>query len=75
MWRTHMGLHAQGLFHGDIPREWLQEQGLYICECQALVAISRLASHLRKCACIARLAAPSAPIPSHSESKHSFTIF
>ena len=49
MWRSHMGLHARGLFLGEVPKEWLQEQGLYICECRALVAKSRLASHSRRC--------------------------
>ena len=66
MWRSHMGLHARGLFLGDVPKEWLQEQGLYICECRALVAKSRFASHSRRC--LAGLAAPQTPIP---ESSHS----
>ena len=66
MWRSHMGLHARGLFLGEVPEEWLQEQGLYICECRALVAKSRFASHSRRC--LAGLAAPQTPI---SESSHS----
>ena len=66
MWRSHMGLHARGLFLGEVPKEWLQEQGLYICECRALVAKSRFASHSRRC--LAGLAAPQTPI---SESSHS----
>ena len=71
MWRSHMGLHARGLFRGDVPREWLQEQGLYICDCRALVAKSRRASHSRRC--VAVLAAPPdpAPIPSLSETESS----
>ena len=69
MWRSHMGLHARGLFFGDVPKEWLQEQGLYICECRALVAKSRFASHSQRC--LVGLAAPQTLIPLLPESSHS----
>ena len=50
MWRSHMSLHAQGLFPGGVPQTWLFEQDLFICpHCSQLVANSRVASHSRQC--------------------------
>ena len=70
MWRSHIiGSSRTGSFYGDVPKEWLQEQGLYICECLALVAKSRFASHSRRC--LAGLAAPQTLIPLLPESSHS----
>ena len=78
MWRSHMGLHARGLFRGDVPREWLQEQGLYICDCRALVAKSRRASHSRRC--LGSSSGSSTDTIAFgnrvlAQYKHSFTIF
>ncbi|KAL5517220.1 hypothetical protein EMCRGX_G002723 [Ephydatia muelleri] len=50
MLRSHMSLHAQGLFPGGVPQTWLFEQDLFICpHCSQLVANSRVASHSRQC--------------------------
>ena len=32
MWRSHMTLHAQGVFGGEIPSAWLLEQNSHICQ-------------------------------------------
>ena len=46
MERTHMSLHAHGVFHGALPPSWLAEQDVFICpNCSHLVANSRAASH------------------------------
>jgi len=59
MWRTHMTLHAQGAFPGDIPNTWLEEQDSQICRhCHQIVANSRLSSHSRKCVGEASATAP-----------------
>ena len=45
-----MTLHAQGVFPGDVPITWLEENGLYICRyCFQLVSNTRLSSHTNKC--------------------------
>ena len=50
MWRSHMTLHAQGVFGGEIPSAWLLEQNSYICQqCLQIVSVSRQSSHSRKC--------------------------
>eukprot|EP00731_Ephydatia_muelleri_P033594 Em0033g10a len=50
MWRSHMNLHAQGVFPGEVPTWWLEEQDLSVCtHCLRLVAMSHFASHLEKC--------------------------
>eukprot|EP00731_Ephydatia_muelleri_P034939 Em0087g8a len=51
MWRCHMNLHAQGVFPGEVPTWWLEEQDLSVCThyCLRLVAVSHFASHLEKC--------------------------
>eukprot|EP00731_Ephydatia_muelleri_P011585 Em0006g479a len=53
MWRSHMNLHAKGVFPGEVPTWWLQEQNLTVCtNCFCLVAVSRFTSHLDKCSTI-----------------------
>ncbi|KAL5516253.1 hypothetical protein EMCRGX_G001539 [Ephydatia muelleri] len=53
MWRSHMNLHAKGVFSGEVPTWWLQEQNLTVCtNCFCLVAVSRFTSHLDKCSTI-----------------------
>ena len=43
-------LHAQGVFPGEVPTWWLEEQDLSVCtHCLRLVAVSHFASHLEKC--------------------------
>ena len=50
MWRSHMNLHSQGVFPGEVPTWWLEEQDLSVCtHCLHLVVVSRFASHLEKC--------------------------
>ena len=50
MWRSHMNLHSQGVFPGEVPTWWLEEHNLSVCtHCLQLVAVSRFASHLEKC--------------------------
>ena len=45
-----MNLHAQGVFPGEVPTWWLEEQDLSVCtHCLRLVAVSHFASHLEKC--------------------------
>eukprot|EP00731_Ephydatia_muelleri_P008312 Em0004g650a len=53
MWRSLMNLHAKGVFPGEVPTWWLQEQNLTVCtNCFCLVAVSRFTSHLDKCSTI-----------------------
>ena len=53
MWRSHMNLHAKGVFPGEVPTWWLQEQNLTVCtNCFCLVAVSRFRSHLDRCSTI-----------------------
>ena len=50
MWKSHMTLHAQGVFPGEIPSTWLDEQDRYICHiCLQLVSNRRQSSHSKKC--------------------------
>ena len=50
MWRSHMTLHAKGIFPGGIPNFWLEEQDVYCCaSCHQLVANSRSSSHSQRC--------------------------
>ncbi|KAL5474555.1 hypothetical protein EMCRGX_G026516 [Ephydatia muelleri] len=50
MWKAHMTLHAQGVFSGDVPITWLEENDLYICRyCFQLVSSCRLSTHSKKC--------------------------
>ena len=50
MWRAHMTLHIQGVFSGDVPNFWLEENDFSICHlCHQLVSNNRLSSHPRKC--------------------------
>ena len=47
MWRSHMTLHAKGIFPGAIPNFWLD---VYCCApCHQLVANSRSSSHSQRC--------------------------
>ena len=53
MWQSHMNLHAKGVFPGEVPTWWLQEQNLTVCtNCFCLVAVSRFRSHLDRCSTI-----------------------
>ena len=48
--KAHVALHAQGVFPGDVPITWLEENDLYVCRfCVQLVSNSRLSSHSKKC--------------------------
>ena len=50
MWRSHMTLHAKGIFSGAIPNFWLEEQDVYCCASfHQLVANSRSSSHSQRC--------------------------
>eukprot|EP00731_Ephydatia_muelleri_P012182 Em0006g1076a len=50
MWRSHMLLHAQGVYPGEVPRTWLVEQNSFICShCRHIISNSRFSSHSRKC--------------------------
>ena len=50
MWRSHMTLHARGLFSGAVPNVWLEVQDLHCCaSCHQLVANSRSSSHTQCC--------------------------
>ena len=50
MWKSHMMLHAQGVFPGEIPSTWLDELDHYICHiCLQLVSNRRQSSHSKKC--------------------------
>ena len=50
MWRSHMLLHAQGVYPGEVPRTWLVEQNSFICShCHHIISNSRFSSHSRKC--------------------------
>ena len=50
MWRSHMTLHAKGIFPGAIPNFWLEEQDVCCCaSCHQLVANSRSSSHSQRC--------------------------
>ena len=50
MWKSHMTLHAQDVFHGEVPSTWLDEQDLYVCRiCLQLVSNRRQSSHSKKC--------------------------
>eukprot|EP00731_Ephydatia_muelleri_P027925 Em0019g798a len=43
-------LHAQGVFPGNVPITWLEENDLFICRyCFQLVSNSRLSTHSKKC--------------------------
>ena len=51
MWKAHMTLHVQGVFSGDVPNFWLEENDVSICHlCHQLVSNNQLSSHPRKCA-------------------------
>ena len=50
MWKSHMTLHAQGVFPEEIPSTWLDEQDRYICHiCLQLVSNRRQSSHSKIC--------------------------
>ena len=50
MWRHHMTGHLRGIYQGEVPVAWLQEQNLRSCNhCSSFVASSRSTSHQQKC--------------------------
>ena len=49
MMMNHMERHATGVYIGDVPRSWLEEQGKYICHCKKLVSEFARNSHQSKC--------------------------
>eukprot|EP00731_Ephydatia_muelleri_P016202 Em0009g626a len=50
MWKSHMTLHAQGVFPREVTSTWLDEQDRYICHiCLQLVSNRRQSSHSKKC--------------------------
>ena len=64
MWRAHLNQHVSGVFPGDIPQHWLQDNGFFICNhCHQLVSESHTASHNFKC--LNKTSSPTSyPIPS-----------
>ena len=50
MWRSHLNQHASGLFPGNVPSDWLTQNGFFVCHlCHQLVSESHVASHNKKC--------------------------
>ena len=67
MWRSHLNQHASGLFPGNVPSDWLTQNGFFVCHlCHQLVSESHVALHNKKCKG-STLTQPCVPIGDHSD--------
>ena len=64
MWHSHMSFHAGGMFPGEVPRSWLNDENLFICSlCNQLVSNARTSSHRQCCRSRANSMGPAAIPP------------